>query len=401
MRRVGRALLWAVALLLVAALVAGFAYRRLTLPKLDGTATVVGLGAPVDVVRDAAGIPHVFAANDDDAWFTLGYLHAQDRLWQMELNRRTAAGRLAEILGPGALETDRFLRTLGIHRNAEAIAANLDEKTRHALDRYAAGVNANLAERRKSPSALLGLEFVLTGAPFPEPWTPADSVGWSTMMAWDLSTNWSSEIARMRLSQRLTKQQIDELMPPYPGNPRVDADGHVTPAVADAPLDIADYPALYRSLKIGAQALSHDAGVLMANAPPSYVEGLGSNNWVVSGARTASGKPLLANDPHLAMSAPSIWYMAHLSSPGLDVVGATLPGLPFVVIGHNARSAGASPTRDRTRRTCTSSSCARATASPKRAHPTAGRRSRPAPKPSASRARPTSRWSYAHRGTDR
>jgi penicillin amidase len=184
MRRVGRALLWLVALLLVAALIAGFAYRRLTLPKLDGTATVVGLIAPVDVVRDAAGIPHVFAANDDDAWFTLGYLHAQDRLWQMELNRRTAAGRLAEILGPGALETDRFLRTLGIGRNAAAIAANLDDKTRHALARYAAGVNANLEQRRHAPRAFLGLEFVLTGAPFPEPWTPADSVGWSTMMAW-------------------------------------------------------------------------------------------------------------------------------------------------------------------------------------------------------------------------
>ena len=219
MRRLARGLLWSLALLLVATLAVAFAYRQLTLPKIDGTLALAGLTAPVDVVRDAEGIPHVYAANEDDAWFTLGYLHAQDRLWQMEMNRRTAAGRLSEILGAGALDTDRFLRTLGIRRNAEAIAQQLDAPTRRALDRYAAGVNANLDQRRGAPRALLGAEFALTGAPFPEPWTPADSVGWSTMMAWDLSTNWSSEIARMRLSQRLTKRQIDELMPPYPGNP--------------------------------------------------------------------------------------------------------------------------------------------------------------------------------------
>ena len=337
MRRVGRALLWMLVVLLVAACLAALAYRQLSLPKLDGHITVPGLASPVDVVRDAAGIPHIYAANEDDAWFTLGYVHAQDRLWQLELNRRTAAGRLAEVLGPGAVDTDRFLRTLGIARNAAAIAENLDARTRHALDRYAAGVNANLDERRHVPRLLLPPEFALTGAPFPEPWKPADSVGWSTMMAWDLSTNWSNELARMRLSQRLTKQQIDELMPPYPGNPRTDAEGRILAAIPDQPLEIADYPALYRALKIDGQALAKDAASLVALAPPSYVEGMGSNNWVVSGARTASGKPLLANDPHLTMSAPSIWYLAHLSAPGLDVIGATLPGLPFVVIGRNAR----------------------------------------------------------------
>lgn len=337
MRRLGRALLWLVALLLVALVVVAFGYRQLSLPKIDGTRPVVGLAAPVDVVRDAEGIPHIYAASDDDAWFTLGYVHAQDRLWQLEMNRRTAAGRLAEILGPGALDTDRFLRTLGVRRNAAAIAENLDPRTRRALERYAAGVNANLDERRRTPRVLLGPEFALTGAPFPEPWTPADTVGWSTMMAWDLSTNWSSEIARMRLSQRLTKQQIDELMPPYPGNPRIDAEGRTLAPVPDAPLEVADYPTLYRSLKIDTQALADDAGALMARAPYATVEGLGSNNWVVAGSRTASGKPMLANDPHLAMSTPSIWYMAHLSAPGLDVIGATLPGLPFVVLGRNAR----------------------------------------------------------------
>ncbi len=341
MRHVGRFVLWLIAIIALIAIVAAFVYRRLTLPKIDGGLTIAGLSAPVDVVRDAQGIPHIYAASDDDAWFALGFAHAQDRLWQMEMNRRTAAGRLSEVLGRGALDTDRFLRTLGVYRNAEAIAANLDERTRRALARYAAGVNANLEERKQRPRFALPPEFLLAGAPFPEPWKPADSLGWTTMMAWDLSTNWSSELMRMRLSQRLTKQQIDELLPPYPGNsagnPRIDGSGTKFDAAPDAPLATADYTALYRSLKGEGAALSDAAASLIALAPPSHVEGKGSNNWAVSGARTVSGKPLLANDPHLALSAPSIWYMAHLSSHDLNVIGATLPGIPFVVIGRNAR----------------------------------------------------------------
>ncbi len=334
-RRLLRGLLWTVTIVLIVGVVLAFVWRQLELPQTDGELTVAGLAAPVDVVRDAAGIPHIYAASDDDAWFALGYLHADDRLWQMELDRRTAAGRLAEILGPSALDADRFLRTMGIARNAAAIAERLDPATLHALARYAAGVNANLDARVKRPRFLLPPEFLLTGAPRPEPWTPADSIGWGTMMAWDLSTNWNSELTRMRLAQRLTKQQIDELMPPYPGNPGIDADGHALAPIPDAPLPIADYPALYRSLKIDTAALSSAATSLLAQAPDPFVEGIGSNNWVVSGAKTASGKPLLANDPHLSLTAPSIWYLAQLSSPDLNVIGATLPGLPSVVIGRN------------------------------------------------------------------
>ena len=349
MRRIGRLFLWLVAFALLIAIVAALTYRQLTLPRIDGGLTVAGLSAPLDVVRDAEGIPHIYAASDDDAWFALGFVHAQDRLWQMEMNRRTAAGRLAEVLGPGALDTDRFLRTLGVRRNAAAIVAHLDERTQRALARYAAGVNANLEQRRQSPRVALPPEFLLTDAPLPEPWTPADSAGWSTMMAWDLSTNWSSELTRMRLSQRLTKQQIDELLPPYPGNVAgnvagnfagnspVAADATMTDAAPDALLEVADYTALYRRLKEEGASLSETAASLIALAPPGHIEGKGSNNWVVSGARTTSGKPLLANDPHLALSAPSIWYMAHLSAPDLNVIGATLPGIPFVVIGRNAR----------------------------------------------------------------
>lgn len=339
-RRVVRVLVWSVATLVVVATAAFFGWRALELPTLDGRIAVAGLSAAVDVVRDEAGIPHVYAANDDDAWFALGWLHADDRLWQMEMSRRTAAGRLAEILGPAALDTDRFLRTIGVHRNAEAIAERLDASTRHALERYAAGVNAELAVRANRPRVLLPPEFLLTGAPRPEPWTPADSIGWATMMAWDLSGNLSSELLRMRLAERLTKRQIDELLPPYPGNPRRDADGHaVGAAVPDAPLPTADYPALYRGLHVDVAGLASAATELLAAAPSRFVDGIGSNDWVVSGARTSSGKPLLADDPHLSMTAPSIWYLAHLSTPTANVIGATLAGLPFVVIGRNDRIA--------------------------------------------------------------
>lgn len=275
-----------------------------------------GLGAQVDIVRDAEGIPHIYAKSTADAYFALGFVHAQDRLWQLELNRRIPAGRMAEILGPNALDTDRFLRTLGVRRNAEKILANLAPETRAALDAYARGVNAYL-ENRTEP---LPPEFFLTGAPAPAPWQPVDSIGWQTMMAWDLGANWTQELLRMRLAQRLSLAQINEFLAPYPGDPVIQTQ---------------DYTALYRQLAGTTGQLAAVASI----APPSYVDGMGSNNWVVGGDLTETGKPLLANDPHLGLSAPALWYFAHLSAPGLNVIGATLPGIPSVVLGRNDRIA--------------------------------------------------------------
>jgi penicillin amidase len=306
-----------VLILLIAALISAlFWYRSASQPQIDGRLTISGLTSKVDIVRDAEAIPHIYAGSTDDAYFALGFVHAQDRLWQLEMNRRIPAGRMAEILGPSALDTDRFLRTLGVRRNAERIFANLSADTRAALESYAKGVNAYLANR----PGPLPPEFLLTGAPSPEPWQPADSIGWLTMMAWDLSANWSQELLRMRLAQRLSLQQINEFLPPYPGDPVVKTQ---------------DYTRLYRELGGTMQQLSRVAAI----APPSYVEGMGSNNWVVGGALSETGKPLLANDPHLTLSAPSLWYLAHLSAPGLDVIGATLPGLPNVLLGRNQRIA--------------------------------------------------------------
>jgi penicillin amidase len=287
-------------------------YWRASLPKVDGEIKLPGLTAAVDVVRDKEGIPHIYAKSTDDAFFALGFVHAQDRLWQMEMNRRIAAGRLAEILGPNAVDTDRFLRTLGVARNAEAIYSHLAPDARAALDAYAKGVNAYL----QSHTQVLPPEFYIVGAPAPEPWKPADSLGWQTMMSWDLGANWTQELLRMRLSQRLSLQQINEFLPPYPG---------------DAVLPTQDYTKFYRELAGTTEQLQAVAQV----APPSLIEGMGSNNWVVSGALSETGKPLLANDPHLGLSAPALWYFAHLSAPGLNVIGATLPGIPGVVLGHN------------------------------------------------------------------
>ena len=290
-------------------LLAGFLYLRQSLPQTTGETQVAGLAGPVEVMRDRYGIPHIFAASNEDASFALGYVHAQDRLWQMEMGRRIAAGRVSEIVGPAGLETDRFLRTLGVRRAAEANLRALDAETRKLLEAYAAGVNAFLAS-----GPVLPPEFWLTGAR-PEPWTPLDSMAWGKMMAWDLGGNWRSELLRMRLAKTLPLARIHEFLPPYPGE--------------QAPV-IADLKELYGTME-------RDAIRLAKFAPDN--DGLGSNNWVVSGERSTSGKPLLANDPHLGLTAPPVWYFAHLNAPGINVIGATLPGVPGVILGRNERIA--------------------------------------------------------------
>jgi penicillin amidase len=308
MRRFLRFTGWLTALL--AALLAGaYLYLRQSLPKTEGEIRLAGISAPVEVLRDRYGIPHIFAASLEDASFALGYVHAQDRLWQMEMSRRIAAGRLSEIVGPGGLQTDRFLRTLGVRRAAEANLRALDSETRKLLDAYAAGVNAFLAS-----GPVLPLEFWLTGAQ-PEPWAPVDSVAWVKMMAWDLGGNWGSELLRMRLAKTLPLARIHELLPPYPG---------------EQPPAIADLKELYGTLE-------REAVRLAAFVPDN--EGLGSNNWVVGGERSTSGKPLLANDPHLGLTAPPVWYFAQLHAPGVNVIGSTLPGVPGVILGRNDRIA--------------------------------------------------------------
>jgi penicillin amidase len=280
----------------------------------DGVLELVGLIQPVEVYRDRFDVPHVYAQSADDAYFALGYLHAQDRLWQMELSRRAGSGRLAELFGTDALEQDRFMRTLGLRRAAEANLAQLDPSTQASLQAYAKGVNAGMAESRWLP-----IEFYLAGAPRPEPWHPADSLVWLKTLAWRLSGNWWEELLNLRLQSRLSAAQLADLFPPYPG---------------DAPQTLPDVSAWY------AQA-ARPVDRLLAQHRDEADKSIGSNNWVVDGSRSASGKPLLANDPHLPLTAPSIWYFAHLHAPGLNVIGAGLPGVPGILLGRNDRVAWA------------------------------------------------------------
>ncbi len=310
-----RRLLGGLVALLVLAAVVVVVYARMTLPQTQGRITLAGAAAEIEIERDEHGIPSISAASEHDAYFGLGVVHAQDRLWQLETHRRIAAGRLAEVFGEGALETDRFLRALGVRRAAQAQWLQLPAASRAALQAYADGVNAVLKDglRARPP------EFVLLGIN-PEPWQPVDSLAWALMMAWDLGGNWTTELLRLRLALQMTVSRINQLLPAYPG---------------ETALPTADYAALYRSLKLDSATTATAWLKLPDIAPPSGVEGVGSNNWVLSGSRTRSGKPLLANDPHLRLSAPALWYFARLQAPGLKVAGATLPGAPGVLLGQN------------------------------------------------------------------
>ena len=286
----------ALGLLLLLALTLALVYGWSALPRTSGEIALQGAQASLRIERDAQGVPTIRAASARDAYFGLGVAHAQDRLWQLETHRRIAAGRLAEAFGKSALETDRFLRALGVRGAAQAQWAQLAPDSRAALQAYAAGINAVLQDglRARPP------EFVILGIE-PEPWTPIDSLGWALMMAWDLGGNWGGELLRLRLALQMPVARINELLPPYPG---------------EQPLQTADYAALFRSLKLdGSTALSAWER-LPGIAPPSGVEGVGSNNWVVAGNHTTTGTPLLANDPHLKLSTPALWVRRAPGSAG-------------------------------------------------------------------------------------
>jgi penicillin G amidase len=333
--------LWALLALIFALAVAVAFYAWRALPQLDGTLSIQGLSAEVLVRRDDADVTHIQARSPQDAWFALGFVHAQERGWQLAFNRRLMHGQLSEVLGPATLELDKLLRTLDIAGAAQRQYRGLPAHAQEALQRYSAGIGAFHAQ---SPQAL-SPEFHLLGVKPGDrepPWTPEDSVGWALMMALDLGGNWGHEYARLSLLQVLDTQRLWELMPPYPG---------------EAPLSSVDLAQLYRSLGVYTRHAPEpraewsrtvqDAWALWAQdwvRNAGTHEGKGSNNWALAGPRTTSGKPLLANDPHLGLSAPAIWYFASLQAPAgrgpdghdwkpLKVIGATLPGLPFVVLG--------------------------------------------------------------------
>lgn len=273
------------------------------LPRIEGGMKLPGIRIGASIARDGLGVPHITAKSRDDAYFTLGWVHAQDRMWQMELQRRAGAGRLAEIVGAVALGNDRFMRTLGVYRRAEAAFPLLDQPTRDALTSYAAGINAWMGEN----SLRLPLEYRLLGIK-PEPWLPADSLVWQKLMALQLAGNWHDDILRAQLNRVLDPKRVHELFPAYP---------------ADAPV-----------------TLTAEGGRALLEALPDSARTMpASNIWIVGGRRTDSGKPLLANDPHLGFRAPILWHLVKLDAPELSLTGATVPGVPFHLIGHNGRIA--------------------------------------------------------------
>jgi penicillin amidase len=287
-------------------------------PKINGKAGVDGLQAEVTVVRDSWGIPHIYAPNAHDLFFAQGYVHAQDRFWQMEFWRRIGSGRLAEILGESALPDDQFIRTLGWHRTAAQELELMDSKDLAVLEAYAEGVNAYVSTHQ----GRLGLEFTmlgLTGVKFePEPWTPLNTLTWAKVMAWDLGGNRTDEILRAQIGARLGTSAISELMPPYPD----------------------DYPVIVPHPLTGA-TLETVPDAVVSTHFLGEGDDLGSNSWAISGERTETGEPLLANDPHLGIQMPSIWYEIglHCDPVGPDcpynVVGSSFASTPGVVIGHN------------------------------------------------------------------
>lgn len=284
----------------------GWLMLRGSLPTLDGEVEIATLRAPVEIARDAHGIPHIRAESMHDAYVALGYAHAQDRLFQMEAMRRSAAGRLAEVVGSSAVGIDRRMRTFGIYRLAESDAEALPPDVREAYEAYASGVNAFLAERPRLPPELLALGVR------PERWRVADSLAWQRLMALQLTGNWGSELFRQRLAERLDPEDFRALYPrDLPGEPVTIASSGIAPEQLDEALRFA-------------AVVDPDGG---------------SNAWAVTADRTANGAPLLANDPHLGLSAPGTWYLARIDTPELTLAGATAPGVPHLVLGHNGRLA--------------------------------------------------------------
>lgn len=298
-----------------------------TFPRRSGAARVVGIRAAVTIEEDIHGVPTIRGGSGADVLFGLGYAHARDRLWQMEFQRRIGAGRLAEILGKRLVATDRFLRTIGFRRAAAEALARLDPEVRTLCDAYVAGINQYLSGKPALP-----IEFRLLRVS-PRPFDAVDCLVWGKLVAWDLGGNAVNEIRRARLIAAVGPERAAELFPPVPLEPTILLDKEWLPR--------------------GAASRSSPVSRLPSRAPWAALESqfglldflgfggetLGSNSFVIAGARTKSGRPILGNDPHLGLRTPSIWYLARLEAPDYRAVGATFPGVPGIIIGHNARIA--------------------------------------------------------------
>lgn len=298
------------------AMAGGVLWLRTSLPSLSETVRVAGLDGAVEIIHDRNNIPHIVAATDRDAYRALGFIHARDRLFQMDFMRRLGAGRLSEVVGRATLPLDKTMRTLGLHRLAGETFKRLPPDARDAVIAYAAGVNAFLRTRSGTlPPEFLALRYT------PEKWTPQDSLVWGRLMAMRLTGNWRTEALRAALSKRLSPAQLRDL---WPGD------------TGETPSTLAALPA----------AAPAHANRLLRRIPAWFDQISASNSWLLAGKHTESGKPILANDPHLGFRAPGLWYLARISAPNLNITGATVAGVPFHILGHNGRIAWAFTTTD-------------------------------------------------------
>ncbi len=298
-------------LLVVLAALVFFFWHLLTesFPQTEGTIDVAGLHASVMVDRDEYGVPHIKASDEHDLMFATGYVHAQDRLWQMDLMRRAGEGRLSEILGKATLDIDVLFRTIGLRAIADTIERHLHPESRRILEDYAAGVNAFIASHKgKFP-----IEFSILNYD-PEPWKIRQSILVARLIGWELNLAWWTDLTYGEIAQRVSPEKLKAIIPTYPDS--------VSPLVSSQKLG--------RTISSTMDAARHYRDLFGLGSLEA-----GSNAWAVDSSKSINGKPLLANDPHLAMPCPSRWYELHLAGPGWNAAGFTLPGAPLIVIGHN------------------------------------------------------------------
>ncbi len=337
-----------VVLMLVVALVGGWVLYRKPLPQTGGEIDVPGLGARVEVVRDDMGIPQVYADSDADLMRAQGFVHAQERFFEMDVRRHITAGRLSEMFGETGLDTDRLIRTMGWRAVAEQEVALLEPETREALEQYAAGVNAYLADHEPSDLAVEYTLLRVGGLDYtPEPWTAADSLAWLKAMAWDLRGNMQEEMNRVIAGLDHDDAEVAQLYPEYDDRAHrpIVTQGAVVDGVyeQDATRNATRKPQRPAYPAAAVDALER-LGDSIAKVPAliGKGDGIGSNSWVVDGEHSATGLPLLANDPHLGISQPGVWMQMGLhcrtvdDDCTLDVSGFTFSGVPGVIIGHNA-----------------------------------------------------------------
>lgn len=312
-------------------------------PQIDGEIQVEGLNDKVDVYRDAMGIPYIYATNSHDLFFAQGYIHAQERFWQMDFWRHVGSGSLSEMFGTSQIETDAFLRTLGWQKTAEAEWEALDDESKAILQSYVDGVNAYIKDKQPNE---LSLEYEILGLPILSPdyviteWTPVNSLTWGKAMAWDLRGNMDEEIDRAIFLKTFTPEQLAEIYPPYPDDHPVIVNniGEGNSTNASAPLTSFDYA------QLPLEQLSYNASLLNGTLG-EWSRDIGSNSWAISGELTDTGMPYLSNDPHLGIQMPSIWYQVGLycveKNDGcpFQVTGFSFAGVPGVIIGHNDKIA--------------------------------------------------------------